>query len=277
MDTGSFRALAAELPRARTSLRRAATALTVVLAATIGVFASVKAAVNEDGPDAIIHDQIRLVSHQETAALMAARGSFLLVPQSSMGFRFRVTQPERLASLPALDSAPFSETDEAQIGGGITVPVPKPERDALTAIAAQPKPRGQANWQCLAEAIYFEARSEPPDGQRAVAEVILNRVESRRYPNSICRVIAQGAHLRNRCQFSYNCDGVPEYIAEPRAYAAATRLAKEMLAAKERPLTDGATHYHAVYVQPPWSRRMTRTARIGSHLFYREGTVLSSR
>ena len=143
--------------------------------------------------------------------------------------------------------------------------------------AIRPKRRGRAEWRCLAEAIYFEARSEAEAGQRAVAEVILNRVDAKRWPNSVCNVIAQGAHRRHKCQFSYNCDGQPEHITEPRAYAMAVKLAREVLSNEDRPLTSGATHYHTVAVSPRWSRQLTRVAKIGTHLFYRDNTVVSRR
>jgi len=277
MQIRSFQAATERTTQRGTGKRRAISAIAIAVGLGFGAFASVGSAVTEQGPDASINDQIRVVSHQEATATTAARGSFLLVPKTSMGFRFSLNQPRQLAAHPALEATGFGSSDEASIGAGLTVPVPDPGRALLTASATQPKPRGQANWQCLAEAIYFEARSEPRDGQRAVAEVILNRVESSRFPNSVCRVISQGAHKRHRCQFSYNCDGVPEYIKEPRAYNVAVKLAKEMLAAETRPLTKGATHYHATYVRPAWSRQLTRTARYGSHYFYKRGTVLSRR
>lgn len=277
MEIRSYQAAAAETSRNGGPLRRALRGMTLILAAGLATYATVGIAVTEKGPVDHVNEQIRVVEHQEVAATTAARGSFLLVPRTSMGFRFRANQHERMAALPALSTTGFGTSDEASLGAGLTVPVPDPGQQMLTASASQPKPRGQANWQCLAEAIYFEARSEPRDGQRAVAEVILNRVESRRFPNSVCRVVGQGAHKRHRCQFSYNCDGVAETINEPRAYKRAVALAKEMLSTNERTLTKGATHYHATYVRPSWSRQMTRTARFGSHYFYRDGTVLTRR
>jgi hypothetical protein len=80
------------------------------------------------------------------------------------------------------------------------------------------KPTGGKQWACLAEAIYFEARGEPVEGQFAVAEVILNRVDSPKFPNSICKVVRQGTGRKHACQFSYNCDGKLEYIANGSAY-----------------------------------------------------------
>lgn len=122
---------------------------------------------------------------------------------------------------------------------------------------------------CLAEAIYFEARGESVDGQVAVAEVVLNRVESRHWPNTICRVVNQGAHRRTGCQFSYTCDGKPDRVAPGAAWLQAQRLAKFMMRGGPRRLTGRATHYHADYVDPTWNRTMERTAVVGRHIFYR--------
>lgn len=129
---------------------------------------------------------------------------------------------------------------------------------------------------CLAQAIYYEARGEPLDGQIAVAEVVLNRVDNRAYPDTICGVTNQGVGSGRACQFSYACDGVPERLASPGPRARAEKLAAIMLAGRERSVTDGATHFHATYVNPSWSRKFVRTAAIGQHIFYRQGTQLAS-
>lgn len=132
-------------------------------------------------------------------------------------------------------------------------------------------------WRCLTEALYFEARGEDPLGQVAVAEVVLNRVDSPRFPDSVCAVLMQGAHRRNACQFSYNCDGRENSIRNRSIYNQLGRIANEMLAGAERELTGGALFYHATSVKPGWTRKLVRTARIGSHVFYRHKTNLSSR
>ena len=133
------------------------------------------------------------------------------------------------------------------------------------------------DWRCLTEALYFEARGEDPLGQVAVAEVILNRVDSPRFPDSVCAVLMQGAHRKHRCQFSYNCDGRVNRIRDQRAYLQLGRIAKEMLAGGERELTNGALFYHATSVDPRWTKGLVRTARIGDHIFYRHKTKVSSR
>ncbi len=134
---------------------------------------------------------------------------------------------------------------------------------------AMPRANGNSEWACLTEALYFEARGESIAGMFAVAEVIINRKASRKFPNSICGVISQGAHRRNACQFSYKCDGMAEAYHEPRAYALVGKIAQISLERQQRPLTKGATFYHATSVNPKWSRVFARTARIGKHYFYR--------
>ena len=131
-------------------------------------------------------------------------------------------------------------------------------------------------WSCLAEALYFEARGEGVQGQIAVAEVILNRVDSGRYPDSVCDVVRQGAD-GSGCQFSYMCDGLEEHIANRKAFDRAGKLAWLMLAGKPRTLTDEALYFHATSVRPTWSRSFVRTARIGGHIFYRPEVRLTQR
>ncbi|MDG3042309.1 cell wall hydrolase [Roseicyclus marinus] len=135
---------------------------------------------------------------------------------------------------------------------------------------ALPRPRGNAQWRCMTEAIYFEARGETIEGQYAVAEVILNRVDSANYPDSVCGVVNQGTGRRYACQFTYTCDGIPEIVTDQRAWNRAGNIARIMLDDAPRDLTAGATHYHAHYVSPHWARVYPRTARYGSHIFYRQ-------
>jgi hypothetical protein len=128
---------------------------------------------------------------------------------------------------------------------------------------------GGPQWRCLTEALYFEARGESLAGQVAVAEVILNRVDSRRYPDSVCKVVAQGSHRLNACQFSFKCDGKREDMSNRDAFERAGQISRLMIDGRDRSLTLNATHYHADSVNPRWARRLVPTARIGAHLFYR--------
>ncbi len=134
-------------------------------------------------------------------------------------------------------------------------------------LATLPMATGNAEWECLAQAVYFEARGETVQGQFAVAEVILNRVSSPLYPKTICRVVHQGGS--GGCQFSFTCDGMTDRIRERAAYRVAGKIARLMQDGAPRLLTDGATHFHTHNVRPGWAHRMPRTASIGQHLFYR--------
>jgi len=140
---------------------------------------------------------------------------------------------------------------------------------------AQPAVDPNAEEQCLAEALYFEARGESIKGQFAVAEVIMNRVASAAYPDTVCGVINQGTGRRFQCQFTYTCDGRAEVINEKAAHERLKKIARLMLAGAPHNLTAGATHYHTKAVSPRWARRFPRTATIGVHYFYRQPTRLS--
>lgn len=139
-----------------------------------------------------------------------------------------------------------------------------------------PAAKGGKPLNCLSEALYFEARGETVKGQFAVAEVIMNRVESARYPDSVCGVINQGTGRKYACQFTYTCDGRKEVITEEATYVRLRKIAKLMLSDMPKDLTKGATHYHTTAVSPNWSRVFPRTTTIGVHHFYRETTRVSS-
>ena len=122
---------------------------------------------------------------------------------------------------------------------------------------------------CLARAVYFEARSESELGQLAVAKVILNRVKDPDYPKSICGVVYQGSGSRNSCQFSFACDGMADDVKQPAAWANAKAIAQKALAGDTSVAAIGtATNYHADYVKPRWARNMKRLIKIGHHIFY---------
>jgi spore germination cell wall hydrolase CwlJ-like protein len=123
---------------------------------------------------------------------------------------------------------------------------------------------------CLAEAIYFEARSEPEEGQAAVAQVVLNRVASGLYPSTICGVVYQNRNRYHACQFSFACEGKSLRINEQDSWQTATRIAEAVTGGKTY-LSDvgGATHYHANYVRPRWARQLEKMDVIGHHIFYK--------
>lgn len=123
---------------------------------------------------------------------------------------------------------------------------------------------------CLTSAVYYEAGNESEDGQRAVAQVVLNRVLSHNWPNSVCGVVYEGADRPGQpCQFSFSCDGAMTRMPVAARWAQARRIAQEALAGKVYPPVGLATYYHTLAVRPPWSATMKPVAVIGAHIFYR--------
>ncbi|GAA0735479.1 cell wall hydrolase [Sphingomonas japonica] len=122
--------------------------------------------------------------------------------------------------------------------------------------------------ECLTTAIYYEAASEPDNGQRAVAQVILNRVRHPAFPATVCGVIYQGSDKRY-CQFSYACDGAMARRPQPAAWARARRVAVDALYGSVFAPVGLATHYHTYAVTPSWNRSLVMTAVEGAHFFHR--------
>jgi hypothetical protein len=145
------------------------------------------------------------------------------------------------------------------------VPPPSPAQR----LHLEGKERAKAE-RCLAQAVHFEARNQPYKGQVAVAQVVINRVFSSFYPDDVCEVIYQNADRHLACQFTFACDGKSEAITERGAWARARRIARQTLDGRLYvPAVGTATHYHAVYVHPYWTREMHKLVREGMHNFYR--------
>lgn len=123
---------------------------------------------------------------------------------------------------------------------------------------------------CLAQNIYFEARSQPLIEQVAVAQVVLNRVYSPNYPDTVCAVVYHNKYPKklHRCQFSWFCDGKSDVPRSAEAWLTANQIASLVLSPDFPDLVDGATHYHADYVRPSWAAKQIQVAQIGSHIFY---------
>ena len=188
------------------------------------------------------------------------------------------TDLDQIEELAKHDADSVSETEEAHEDHKTElVAIDKSGKVDLKAIRNIKVGKRTQEWACLAEALYFEARGESLLGQVAVAEVILNRVDSRKYPNSVCGVIRQGENRGRGCQFSYRCDGHSDAIREKKAYKQVGKVAWVMLQGKPRIITGNATHYHTTAVRPSWSRKLLRTAKVGVHIFYRYKTRVSKR
>ncbi len=139
----------------------------------------------------------------------------------------------------------------------------------LAGTPAQAATDGNPELECLALNIYFEARSEPVEGKYAVGHVVMNRVANRRFPGSVCKVIRQGGEVRrNRCQFSWWCDGRSDRPRDRHAWAESRRIAALVYVGASNDPTDGALWYHADYVRPDWRADFQRGPKIGRHVFY---------
>jgi spore germination cell wall hydrolase CwlJ-like protein len=170
--------------------------------------------------------------------------------------------PRLLLTATAAIGLPFAAAaEDAALGEGFTAP-----RFMPPAIGSE---NPVAAVQCLALAISYEAGLEPTAGQEAVAQVILNRVRSTAYPNSVCGVVWQGSQRRTGCQFTFTCDGSLRRPRSPAALIAAQRVALRVLAGESADHVRGATHYHANYVAPYWAPSLTRVRQIATHIFYR--------
>jgi spore germination cell wall hydrolase CwlJ-like protein len=131
------------------------------------------------------------------------------------------------------------------------------------------KSRAKAE-KCLAEVVYFEARGEAVRGQIAVAQVVMNRAFSGKYPNDVCGVVYQNKHRHMACQFTFACDNYADVIREPDMWERANKIAKAMLDGQIwLPEVGKSTHYHAYYVHPSWVSEMTKLYKFGVHTFYR--------
>ncbi len=191
----------------------------------------------------------------------SSRSNPLEALETQMGSLFNAEQA-------GLGSVPAARLEQLTTRRSLTQALPDGFAYTQAWLDAQPNAIGNAEWHCLAEALYFEARGETVKGQFAVAEVILNRVDAKNYPNSICGVVNQGTGRIHGCQFSYTCDGKPELVTEPKAWTDVGKIAKRAIAGLPRGLTHGATHYHATSVSPRWARQYNRVAQYGVHVFY---------
>ena len=128
--------------------------------------------------------------------------------------------------------------------------------------------RGQA-LNCLASAVYYEAGNQDENGERAVAQVVLNRVRHPAFPNSVCGVVYEGSTRPTGCQFTFTCDGSLTRQPDADGWLRATRVAEDALSGFVYGPVGWATHYHADYVMPTWASSMAKNAIVGAHLFYR--------
>jgi hypothetical protein len=223
--------------------------------------------------------ELAAARHQDAIELAMAQPAASFRPDLRASNRGLPTEPFRLASvdmnsLPTDEASPSVSLPMSNALPLAMVPMPRPAPGVPPPSPAQRlhlegKERARAE-KCLANAIYFESRSEPIRGQMAVAQVVINRAFSGFYPNDICGVVYQNAGRHLACQFTFACDGKSKAITERGHWARANRIAKETLDGQIYvPEVAKSTHYHAIYVHPNWVGEMRKMVRFGVHNFYR--------
>lgn len=178
--------------------------------------------------------------------------------------------------LPAFTSPPRNQVTEEEAANAIAVNAATPADPAQIAIArpfifapnTSPDDRSRAR-DCLTAAVYYEAAVESTQGQRAVAQVVLNRVRNPVFPNTVCDVVFQGVGRTTGCQFTFTCDGALARHPNPAGWRRAQMVASDALAGVVEPSVGTATHYHANWVVPYWRTSLVKLSTIGTHIFYR--------
>lgn len=195
------------------------------------------------------------------------------VPSMGSAVRVAAAPPPRQAIAAAARPAADPRMEEArrifwQRAAALFEPASSEPAAPFVAETADGEDRARS-LDCLTSAVYHEARSEPVDGQRAVAQVVLNRVRHPAFPASVCGVVFQGSQRRTGCQFSFTCDGSLAKRREPGAWGRARRIAEEALDGGVFAPIGNATHYHTTAILPYWAPSLRRSAVVGSHIFYR--------
>ena len=171
---------------------------------------------------------------------------------------------------PAMTYRPIAPQDALKINDAIPLAGPAGAARPFFHANASSLDQGRA-LDCLTSAVYYEAGQEPIDGQRAVAQVILNRVRHPAFPASVCGVVYQGSTRQTGCQFTFTCDGSMARAPIAASWDRARKVATAALAGSVYANVGNATHYHADYVVPYWASSLAKTAVVGAHLFYRWG------
>jgi len=203
-------------------------------------------------------------------ALLAVVGAAVIAGTAGSTLRLpdRATNEVVVPAPPAMEYRPVAPEDAVKINSAIPLAGPAGAARPFLGGNASSVAQGRA-LECLTSAIYYEAGQESTDGQRAVAQVILNRVRHPVFPASVCGVVYQGSTRQTGCQFTFTCDGSMARAPMRDAWDRARKVAAAALSGSVYPNVGNATHYHADYVVPYWASSLAKTAVVGAHLFYR--------
>ncbi len=213
--------------------------------------------------------QLQAARFTDSAALLAVHQDARLAMQA-YGETYAAPDPDIVYTLAAYPYASFQEGELENDSPSV-----RPFYAQIkTATPLAPYPVHisdlvREEFDCLTQAVYYEAGIEPTQGKLAVAEVILNRVAHPAYPGTICEVVYQGSTRQTGCQFTFTCDGALKRRPNARLWELSRDVAAHIIMGLYAPRTDQATHYHATYVDPVWNAGLIRTTQIGQHIFYR--------
>jgi hypothetical protein len=207
--------------------------------------------------------------------VLAAQGALRRARQPAAVVPSTQASPAAASAVPVADALPAIDGST----GTVALPaLPIPPGASLAdsgVVAARPFAWGRATaidraraMQCLTAAIYYEAGGETIDGQRAVAQVVLNRARHPAFPATVCGVVYQGVE-RAHCQFSFACDGALSHTPAIAGWSRAAQVAAAALSGSVYSPVGLATHYHTFAVAPAWNRAMVMTDMVGAHLFHR--------
>ena len=199
-------------------------------------------------------------------ALAGVSGATPALPESEASVTTALAGPPALSPLAVRNLAPETAVEvnkQIPLAGG-----PNPAARPFDLGKSSTENRSRA-LECLTSAIYYEAGRESADGQRAVAQVVLNRVRHPAFPNSVCGVVYEGSTRVTGCQFTFTCDGSMAYRPVPTLWQRARKIAWQMMSGHVYAPVGNATHYHADYVVPYWASSLVKTSVEGVHIFYR--------
>jgi spore germination cell wall hydrolase CwlJ-like protein len=205
-------------------------------------------------------------------------GNSQLVGSAGSGAESRTTLPSSVAgtplNLPPPDLLRPLSPEEAAKENADRPFVTRPDTAAARFVLKAGAEDRERALTCLTQAVYYEAAGEGPDGERAVAQVVLNRMHHPGYPASVCGVVYQGSERGTGCQFTFTCDGSLRRTPVESVWERARKIAADALAGKVFAPIGHATHYHADFVLPYWADALDKTVQIGRHIFYRLRSTL---
>jgi spore germination cell wall hydrolase CwlJ-like protein len=210
-------------------------------------------------------------------ATMAARSGLARTPSPLLQIRARIMRPAAVqlappAAAPVVEPQVFEPlTPDQAVVANARVPIssaPNPPARAFSLERASPVDQARA-LTCLTMAVYYEAGNQGPDGEAAVAQVVLNRVRSPLFPKTVCGVVFQGSELATGCQFTFSCDGSLGRKPAAALWRAALVVAQRALGGNVSKPVGVATHYHTIWVVPYWRPSVVKVREIGAHVFYR--------